>query len=161
MLTSSDPTYVIAPAMYWSVIETNVGILAASIPSFKAVAQRYLPRLIGEYASSSPRSYLGDNTTSQSKSKSGNLGRKIGTGSAARHSKAGFSKFGTANDEIPLQSVSQSESVVVAEKFGAEGRSRFRSGSLSSTSDAENRRSPPDGKIMTETHITMSVEDRV
>jgi hypothetical protein len=49
MLTSPDSTYVISGAMYWSVIETNVGILAASIPSFKAIASRFLPRIIGEY----------------------------------------------------------------------------------------------------------------
>ncbi|KAI9724512.1 MAG: hypothetical protein M1812_000580 [Candelaria pacifica] len=46
LLSSQDPTYAIAPAQYWSVIETNIGILAASIPSFKAVANRYLPRLL-------------------------------------------------------------------------------------------------------------------
>lgn len=34
--------------MYWSVIETNIGILATSIPSFKAIAKRYMPRFIGE-----------------------------------------------------------------------------------------------------------------
>lgn len=47
MLSSDDPTFVIAGAMYWSVIEINVGILAASIPSFKALAKRYAPRLLG------------------------------------------------------------------------------------------------------------------
>ncbi|KAJ5642810.1 hypothetical protein N7490_006810 [Penicillium lividum] len=51
MLKSSDYTYAISGAMYWSVIETNVGILAASIPSFKAIASRFLPRFIGEYSS--------------------------------------------------------------------------------------------------------------
>jgi hypothetical protein len=57
MLSSSDPTWAIAKPMYWSVIETNIGILAASIPSFKPVARRYLPRLLGEY--SADRSYPG------------------------------------------------------------------------------------------------------
>jgi hypothetical protein len=51
MLTSADFTYAISGAMYWSVIETNIGILAASIPSFKAIASRFLPRFIGEYSS--------------------------------------------------------------------------------------------------------------
>ncbi|KAL2812643.1 hypothetical protein BJX63DRAFT_421689 [Aspergillus granulosus] len=51
MLTSDDPTWAISGAMYWSVIEINIGILAASIPSFKAIASRFLPRLIGEYSS--------------------------------------------------------------------------------------------------------------
>ena len=51
MLTSPDTTYAISGAMYWSVIEINVGIFASSIPSFKAIASRFLPRLIGEYSS--------------------------------------------------------------------------------------------------------------
>lgn len=51
MLTSPDATYAISGAMYWSVIETNVGIFASSIPSFKAIASRFLPRFIGEYSS--------------------------------------------------------------------------------------------------------------
>jgi hypothetical protein len=51
MLTNPDATWAIAPAMYWSVIETNIGILAASIPSYKALAKRYLPVLLGEYSS--------------------------------------------------------------------------------------------------------------
>lgn len=47
MLVDADATWVISPAMYWSVIEINVGILAASIPSFKPIASRYMPRLLG------------------------------------------------------------------------------------------------------------------
>ncbi|KPA36412.1 integral membrane protein [Fusarium langsethiae] len=53
MLTSTDPTWVIANAMYWSVIETNIGILAASIPSYKAIAKKYAPRLLGSTGISS------------------------------------------------------------------------------------------------------------
>lgn len=53
MLSSDDQTWVIADAMYWSVIETNIGILAASIPSYKAIAKRYAPRLLGSYGISS------------------------------------------------------------------------------------------------------------
>ena len=48
MLKSPDPTWAITQAMYWSVIETNIGILATSIPSFKALAKRYIPRILGE-----------------------------------------------------------------------------------------------------------------
>lgn len=33
--------------MYWSVIEVNVGILASSIPSYKALVKTYFPRLLG------------------------------------------------------------------------------------------------------------------
>lgn len=56
MLTSTDTTWAITRPMYWSIIETNIGILAASIPSFKPIAKRYLPRLIGEYHSGAYRS---------------------------------------------------------------------------------------------------------
>lgn len=48
MLTNPDATWAITAPMYWSVIETNVGILATSIPSFKALAHRFLPRILGE-----------------------------------------------------------------------------------------------------------------
>lgn len=37
----------LTPTQYWSAIESNVGILAASIPSFKALAKRYAPALLG------------------------------------------------------------------------------------------------------------------
>ncbi|KAE8349190.1 hypothetical protein BDV28DRAFT_163822 [Aspergillus coremiiformis] len=50
MLSDPDATWVISKAMYWSVVEINVGIFASSIPSFKPIASRFLPRLIGEYS---------------------------------------------------------------------------------------------------------------
>lgn len=53
MLTSTDSTWAIAGAMYWSVIETNIGILAASIPSWKVLAKKYVPRLLGSSNKSS------------------------------------------------------------------------------------------------------------
>lgn len=53
MLSSADQTWVISNAMYWSVIETNIGILAASIPSYKAIAKKYAPRLLGSTGISS------------------------------------------------------------------------------------------------------------
>ncbi|KAF4980831.1 hypothetical protein FZEAL_3247, partial [Fusarium zealandicum] len=53
MLSSEDQTWVISDAMYWSVIETNIGILAASIPSYKAIAKIYAPRLLGSSGMSS------------------------------------------------------------------------------------------------------------
>lgn len=61
MLVDADATWVISPAMYWSVIEINVGILAASIPSFKPIASRYMPRLLGS-------SYYGRGTGNGQKS---------------------------------------------------------------------------------------------
>jgi hypothetical protein len=47
MLFSKDSTWTISGPMYWSVIETNVGILTASIPAFKAIAKKYAPKLLG------------------------------------------------------------------------------------------------------------------
>ena len=76
MLYSEDQTYAITGAMYWSVIETNIGILAASIPSFKVIAKRYSPRLLGS-------SYESNRYPSKS-SKSGHL--KAGS--------SGFHKMG-------------------------------------------------------------------
>ncbi|KAJ5333085.1 integral membrane protein PTH11 [Penicillium brevicompactum] len=65
MLYGTDPTYDISGAMYWSVIETNVGIFAASIPSFKAIASRFLPRFIGEYSSGKKSAPWSGNTTAR------------------------------------------------------------------------------------------------
>lgn len=47
MLFSADQTWTISGPMYWSVIETNVGILTASMPAFKAIAKKYAPKLLG------------------------------------------------------------------------------------------------------------------
>lgn len=95
MLKSADFTYAISGAMYWSVIETNVGILAASIPSFKAIASRFLPRLIGEYSS----------------------GRKYGssrlTGSKPIH--WGFSRF---KDSVTMNSLRTKDAEVMPTEIG-------------------------------------------
>lgn len=95
MLKSADFTYAISGAMYWSVIETNVGILAASIPSFKAIASRFLPRLIGEYSS----------------------GRKYGsstlTGSKPIH--WGFSRF---KDSVTMTSLRTKDAEVMPTEIG-------------------------------------------
>jgi hypothetical protein len=40
---------VIAEPMYWSVIETNIGILAISIPSYRPLIRRFFPKLLGSY----------------------------------------------------------------------------------------------------------------
>lgn len=78
MLVDSDATWVIAPAMYWSVIEINVGILAASIPSFKPIASRYAPRLLGS-------SYYGRGGSTTGANKSGGYG--YGSGAFGGRSK--------------------------------------------------------------------------
>ena len=40
----------VTDVLYWSVIESNIAILAVSIPAFKSIAKRYLPGLVGSYA---------------------------------------------------------------------------------------------------------------
>ncbi|KAH7031396.1 uncharacterized protein B0I36DRAFT_323839 [Microdochium trichocladiopsis] len=57
MLVNPDATWVISDAMYWSVIEINIGILAASIPSYKTIAKRYAPRLLGTSSNGGSRSH--------------------------------------------------------------------------------------------------------
>jgi hypothetical protein len=95
MLKSADFTYAISGAMYWSVIETNVGILAASIPSFKAIASRFLPRLIGEY--SSGRKYAPSKLT----------------GSKQTH--GGFSRF---KDSVTMNSMRTKDAEVMPTELG-------------------------------------------
>ncbi|KIX08833.1 uncharacterized protein Z518_03490 [Rhinocladiella mackenziei CBS 650.93] len=57
MLTSTDATYVISPPFYWSVIEINIGIWAASVPSFKLLVKRFLPRLLQDGSSRRRQAY--------------------------------------------------------------------------------------------------------
>ncbi|KAK8069789.1 hypothetical protein PG994_006405 [Apiospora phragmitis] len=79
MLVDTDATFVISPAMYWSVIEINVGILAASIPSFKPIASRYMPKLLGS-------SYYGRGGSTTGAKKSG-TGYGYGSGAFGGRSK--------------------------------------------------------------------------
>jgi hypothetical protein len=95
MLTSADFTYAISAPMYWTVIEINVGILAASIPSFKAIASRFLPRLIGEYSS----------------------GRKYGSSklTGSKQIRSGFSRF---KDSVTMNSLRARDAEDMATQIG-------------------------------------------
>jgi len=130
MLTSPDSTYVISGAMYWSVIETNVGIFAASIPSFKAIASRFLPRIIGEY-------------TDQKKygpwSNSEEQGRRYGYGS-------NFSKVRDPH-AITLATIAGDD-----QDYGTHIHTAYQSNS------SEERIIIPEGKILAQTHISTNVE---
>ncbi|KAA8893580.1 hypothetical protein FN846DRAFT_514101 [Sphaerosporella brunnea] len=66
MLTSKDPTWVIAEPMYWSVIETNIGILAISIPSYRVLIRRSFPKLLGSYSGGQSDRYSGGQSDSYS-----------------------------------------------------------------------------------------------
>jgi hypothetical protein len=128
MLTSADATYAISGAMYWSVIETNVGIFAASIPSFKAIASRFLPRFIGEYSS----------------------GRKYGPWSGntdARKYGSGFTRV-TDPNQITMGTMNGKEDAGMGTQIGA----------TVNDNSSEDRIIIPDGKIFTQTEIETTVE---
>ncbi|PWY72954.1 integral membrane protein Pth11-like protein [Aspergillus heteromorphus CBS 117.55] len=98
MLTSADYTYAISGAMYWSAIEINVGILASSIPSFKAIASRFLPRLIGEY--SADKGYNWSSSNNNNNNNSNNQNKRYGSGfSKVREHTFGMSILNTRGEE--------------------------------------------------------------
>lgn len=139
MLKSPDATYVISGAMYWSVIETNVGILAASIPSFKALAKRYLPRLLGEY-------YSNDD---------GSRSRKYARGSRTNNSKKASSKMGSFH----RMGTDGREVLCMDELAGSKGKHGIVTNiDMQSGNSSEERLNVPDGKIMASTHISTHVE---
>ncbi|KAJ9643592.1 hypothetical protein H2199_004271 [Coniosporium tulheliwenetii] len=139
MLKSPDATYVISGAMYWSVIETNVGILAASVPSFKALAKRYIPRLLGEYYSNEGES----------------RSRKYAQGSMTNASKKASSKMGSFHrmDTDGKEVLSMDEFASGKGKHGIVTNIDMQSGNSS-----EERLNVPDGKILASTHISTHVE---
>ena len=129
MLKSRDYTYAISGAMYWSVIETNIGIFAASIPSFKAIASRFLPRFIGEYSRE----------------------RKYGPwsgNSASRRCGSGFTKV-TDPNYITMGTINGKDDVTMGAQIGAVNRDN----------SIEERIIIPDGKIFAHTEIETTVED--
>lgn len=128
MLTSADYTYAISGAMYWSVIETNIGIFAASIPSFKAIASRFLPRFIGEY--SGGRKY----------------GPWDGTPDARRYG-SGFTKVTDPNN-ITIGTMNGRDDMAMGTQIGA----------TMADNSSEERIIVPDGKIFTQTEIETTVE---
>ncbi|RAH43499.1 putative integral membrane protein Pth11-like [Aspergillus brunneoviolaceus CBS 621.78] len=128
MLSSADSTYAISGAMYWSAIEINVGILAASIPSFKAIASRFLPRWIGEYSSN--KGYGGWSSSNN------NAAKRYGSG----FSKPRPPEFG--------MSVLQSHC----------GETETIAGTQIERNGSEDRIVIPAGKIMAQTEIETNVE---
>lgn len=152
LLASADATYDISPAMYWSVIETNIGILAASIPSFKSVANRYLPRLIGDY--SSKTGDIGRGTHQKNTfSKSGHLHTDT--------SRSGFMELDEhkTNAKIPnnlsmdhLYGIAHGgiNTMVDSGRRGDNGAANVAS--------SEEMIIPPAGKILAQTHISIRSE---
>ncbi|KAJ5682562.1 hypothetical protein N7462_005727 [Penicillium macrosclerotiorum] len=128
MLSSADYTYAISGAMYWSVIETNVGIFAASIPSFKAIASRFLPRFIGEYSSGRKYGPWSGNTD----------GRRYGSG---------FTKV-TDPNHITMGTINGKEDTTMGTQIGA----------TMADNSSEERIIVPEGKIFTQTEIETTIE---
>ncbi|KAE8413149.1 hypothetical protein BDV36DRAFT_287301 [Aspergillus pseudocaelatus] len=59
----------VSGTFYWTSIEMNVAIVASSIPSFKAIASRYLPGLIGYSSRESPMPLVSRNANENSHQK--------------------------------------------------------------------------------------------
>lgn len=142
MLTSPDSTYVISNAMYWSVIETNVGIFAASIPSFKAIASRFLPRLIGEY-SSQKQSYGWSNSGGMGDGTRG----KYGAGS-------NFSRIRDPHATYALRTLNDDGDGPShgGDMYGTQTNTGF------GRNSSEERIIIPEGKILAQTQISTNVE---
>lgn len=141
MLNSPDSTYVISNAMYWSVIETNVGIFAASIPSFKAIASRFLPRLIGEYSSQKKSSYGWSNSGGMGDGTRG----KYGPGS-------NFSRIRDPNASYALRTMNDDGDGQGTDMYGTQTNTGFGGNS------SEERIIIPEGKILAQTQISTNVE---
>ena len=143
MLVDPDATWAITAAMYWSVIETNIGILAASIPTFKAIAKRYFPRIIGQ-SSYAANGYLRRRTDQSTGSRAFPFNKLEHSGPYPMHSRKGNeSTFG----EEEVESVEQKEGVQTRiEHKGVEAGS-------------QERIVYPQGQIMRQTEITTHVEE--
>jgi hypothetical protein len=158
MLHSTDYTWTISEAMYWSVIECSVGIIAACIPSFKALARRYLPRILGEYSSANRDKY---NKHIEKEEGNGGQGclRKIDS-YAGRSSKEGS----YMTDEIALKDWRRDERSEIdegEEKDFVTGKGGLHTMVELDTRSQEsfNHMQVPDGKIIARTEIVRHVED--
>lgn len=143
MLTSTDATWAITGAMYWSVIETNIGILSASIPSWKVLAKRYVPRLLGS---------SGRSTSCKQTGGSAGAFHLSSMGAGAGGAKA-----------VRLQTASASRETEVS---GIAGRKSFgahvgkRGGLTRDDSSDEEALFTPTGRIGVTTEISMKFEDQ-
>lgn len=140
MLVSADPTWAISGAMYWSVIETNVGIAAASIPSFKVIAKKYAPRLLGSYYESQRYPSGAKHSSKFSQSAFQKMGGSQGGGAAA--------------DQVQLRSLNRDDEFRTAKGGGIQTRIEQDAASNSS----EEALTLPDGRIGVRTHITTQYE---
>ena len=126
--------------MYWSVIETNIGILAVSIPSFKSIFKRFLPRFLGD--SSSQKRTLGTEN-------------KYGNGTET--SRSGFvelSERGGNTDDVVMDNIYGNKNTIDTNiAYGKEGTTMYNT----TASSSEEMIFPPKGKILAQTQISTTV----
>lgn len=147
MLVNPDATWAISAAMYWSVIETNIGILAASIPTFKVIAKRYAPHLVGEYSSgSNSRRFEGSHRS-----------RTMGSfNKLDPHGPVGLRSLNRGSEGVPNQTHTCANSDGLSN--GKRGVKTVIEHKLSDNS-SEERIVMPEGQIVAHTEITRHTED--
>ncbi|KAG9248743.1 hypothetical protein BJ878DRAFT_531726 [Calycina marina] len=148
LLKDADATWAITPAMYWSVVETNVAMLAASIPSFKPIAKRYLPRLLGD--SSSGATYNGATYNGGS------------TATGAKDSKLERHQFDKIQaNNIALKYINGKSGVTTTirgDNFGTDSDEELDQPKQSNSSEQDLVEKLDYGQIKQLTHITQTVE---
>lgn len=136
----SEPD-VIAEPMYWSLIDTNLGILAASIPSYKILVKRYLPNLWG----SSNGGNDGQYTFTQSDAKAGIFRMK-----PRKHSRTlSFMRSQHRNNN---KKVTFTNTTIV-------GPDDYELRNVHANDSAERIIDVPEGKIIATTAVTLRVEE--
>ncbi|GJC77167.1 integral membrane protein [Colletotrichum tofieldiae] len=131
MLINEDATWAISKPMYWSVIETNIGILAASIPSMKVIAKRYAPRLLG--------------TSSN------------GHGSTSGGRQSGFRMMSSSNTKKNRSTSDKTATALHSLSKGGFDTKIGRGNADNSSEEALNY--PPSGKIGVHTHVSMQYDE--
>lgn len=143
------------PTKYWSAIEINVGILAASIPSFKALAKRYAPALLGSSNRGGSDYKLGG------ASHSAGASRTLSSNKLSRFHMMDKSRSGREVD------IHASDNDVGGERHdGSTSRAKHGQGDPYSPEDNSSeeaiylkRQPPPQGKIGVRTDIATFYED--
>lgn len=153
MLHSTDYSWTVSEAMYWSIIECYVGIIAACIPSFKALAKRYLPRILGEH--SSRAQYASNKDVEEGGTRVRSYVQKI-------DSYVEGSRDGSyVTEEFPLKDWRRSESGGEERKKDfvmGEGGMHTRVGLETQSDESVNHMQVPDGRIIARTEIVQHVE---
>lgn len=161
MLKSTDPTLVIAKPYYWSIIEINVGVLAASLPSFKPLVKRFLPRLLGD--SSYGRSTPGYKDSSMSRSRGGSF-NKLGRGNHKQSSGGSKDMYDIDDkwdmkDPIAMHTGRRIEMVPFDKSSGKSVDAQF-PGHHGNGSEEHIIQKSPQGNIVRTVEISRSVEDK-